>query len=86
MPGLPNDHYHAFLDPIVFLLAGLGAGGLWRTGRVPLRVTTATALAALVAFNVVTWPPAISPDGGWPAVCWAAARVGGDDRGRGNPG
>ena len=24
--GLPNDHYHAFADPMVFVLVGLGAG------------------------------------------------------------
>ena len=27
---LPVDHYHAFLDPIVFVGAGLTAAGLWR--------------------------------------------------------
>ncbi len=30
--GLPNDHYHAFADPMVFVLAGIGAAGLWRAG------------------------------------------------------
>ena len=29
--GLPNDHYHAFADPMVFVLVGLGAAALWRT-------------------------------------------------------
>ena len=75
VPGLPNDHYHAFLDPMVFLLAGLGAAALWRTSRSQLRVAAATALAALVAFNIATWPPAISPDGGWPAARDAATRI-----------
>jgi hypothetical protein len=28
--GLPNDHYHAFADPIVFVVVGLGAAGLAR--------------------------------------------------------
>jgi 4-amino-4-deoxy-L-arabinose transferase-like glycosyltransferase len=28
--GLPNDHYHAFADPMVFVLVGLGAAALWR--------------------------------------------------------
>ncbi len=31
--GLPNDHYHAFADPMVFVLVGMGAAGLWRLGR-----------------------------------------------------
>ncbi len=28
--GLPNDHYHAFADPMVFVLVGVGAAALWR--------------------------------------------------------
>ncbi len=28
--GLPNDHYHAFADPMVFALVGVGAAALWR--------------------------------------------------------
>ena len=30
--GLPNDHYHAFADPMVFVVVGLGIAGLvrWR--------------------------------------------------------
>ncbi|MEX1170690.1 MAG: hypothetical protein WEE50_11160, partial [Chloroflexota bacterium] len=31
--GLPNDHYHAFADPMVFVLVGLGAAALWRPDR-----------------------------------------------------
>jgi Dolichyl-phosphate-mannose-protein mannosyltransferase len=27
---LPVDHYHAFVDPLVFLVVGLGLAGLWR--------------------------------------------------------
>ena len=32
VPGLPNDHYHAFADPMIFVLVGMGAAGLWRFG------------------------------------------------------
>jgi len=28
--GLPNDHYHAFADPMVFVLVGVGTAALWR--------------------------------------------------------
>jgi 4-amino-4-deoxy-L-arabinose transferase-like glycosyltransferase len=28
--GLPNDHYHAFADPMVFVLLGVGAAAVWR--------------------------------------------------------
>ena len=31
--GLPNDHYHAFADPMVFVLLGVGIAALWRAGR-----------------------------------------------------
>ena len=30
VPGLPNDHYHAFADPMVFVLVGLGVAALVR--------------------------------------------------------
>ena len=89
VPGLPNDHYHAFADPIVFALVGIGAAGLWRAGR---QVATATGphaprgitvgrivavvgLASVLAWNIVHQPPAVHPDGGFPAAQSAAARV-----------
>jgi hypothetical protein len=31
--GLPNDHYHAFADPMVFVIVGVGVAGLVRLGR-----------------------------------------------------
>ncbi len=31
-PGLPNDHYHAFLDPLVLVLAGVGLARLASPG------------------------------------------------------
>ena len=34
--GLPNDHYHAFADPMVFVLVGLGAAALVREVRAPI--------------------------------------------------
>ena len=33
IPGLPNDHYHAFADPMVFVLVGLGVAAAWRIRR-----------------------------------------------------
>jgi hypothetical protein len=75
VPGLPNDHYHAFLDPLVFATVGLGAAALWRMGRPAPQLLASAAVAALVAFNVLTWPPRVSPDGGWPVAQAAAARI-----------
>jgi hypothetical protein len=74
VPGLPNDHYHAFLDPIVFALAGMGAAALWRGGLVG-RVLATAAVATAVAFNVLMWPPPVSPEGDWPVAENAAARI-----------
>jgi hypothetical protein len=31
VPGLPNDHYHAFADPIVVVIVGVGVAGLIRS-------------------------------------------------------
>jgi 4-amino-4-deoxy-L-arabinose transferase-like glycosyltransferase len=75
VPGLPNDHYHAFLDPLVFITVGLGVAGLWRIGRPAPRLVAGASVAAVVAFNVLSWPPPASPDGGWPAAEQAAGRI-----------
>lgn len=95
VPGLPNDHYHAFADPMVFTLVGMGAGVLWRggarvggeakggadaTGGAPRaiaagRVVAVVGIVALLGFNLVDQPPAVHPDGGFPAADRAAARI-----------
>ena len=104
VPRLPNDHYHAFADPIVFVTVGLGVAGLVRlagTGEerargAPVVLASAVAIvAALALFNLARQPPAVSPDGGWPAGDEAAERVltaiggdggtGGRQRGAGQP-
>jgi hypothetical protein len=87
VPGLPNDHYHAFADPIVFVVVGLGVAALarWRPGtsvtsaREPAAIAGTVAaiglVAALAIFNLTRQPPAVVADGGWPAARAAAARV-----------
>jgi 4-amino-4-deoxy-L-arabinose transferase-like glycosyltransferase len=80
IPGLPNDHYHAFADPIVFAVVGLGVAALarWRPAgpSVPAgRVAAAGLVAILVVFNLSRQPPAVVADGGWPAARAAAERV-----------
>jgi len=74
VPGLPNDHYHAFLDTIVFAIAGLGAASVWRRGTAG-RAVAATGVLLGVVFGVANLPPRIAPDGGWPAAERAAAEV-----------
>jgi hypothetical protein len=90
--GLPNDHYHAFADPMVFTLVGLGVAAAWRW-RGPRLAADAPApsgspiaaigpllgvilVAFLAAWNVTRLPPATHPDGGFPAARDAAARIG----------
>jgi 4-amino-4-deoxy-L-arabinose transferase-like glycosyltransferase len=81
---LPVDHYHAFLDPIVFIAVGLTAAGLWRlaeratlalTPRRAVQGALGLALTGLVVFNLASAPPATAPDGGWPAAEAAAQRI-----------
>lgn len=74
--GLPNDHYHAFADPFVFVIVGLGAAALVREIRAPAGWVAAIALVgALVVWNVTRLPPPVHPDGGFPAAERAAARI-----------
>lgn len=84
--GLPNDHYHAFLDPIVIILIAVPAAGLferalvaWRSGRRPIAavatVAVAAGLTALVVVALVRKPPAVDADGGWPAMRDAGTRI-----------
>jgi hypothetical protein len=78
-PGLPNDHYHAFLDPLVLALAGVGlarvAAGSARRPVLPSRVAAGALAGVLVVIGMVAWPPRVADDGGWRMVDQAAARV-----------
>ncbi len=84
--GLPNDHYHAFADPMVFVLVGVGVAALIRIGtrargrwaglvRAVGSLLAAGMVVTLVGWNVIDQPPAVAPDGGWPAADAAAARI-----------
>jgi 4-amino-4-deoxy-L-arabinose transferase-like glycosyltransferase len=74
--GLPNDHYHAYADPMVVVLVGLGAAALLREIRAPLGVIVAgVGVAALLGWNLTHLPPAVNPDRGYPAADLAATRV-----------
>ena len=86
VPGLPNDHYHAFLDPIVVILIAAPGARLferalaaWRSTRRPAPAVAGIAIAAglalLIAVALVRKPPQVDPDGGWPALRAAGERV-----------
>ena len=74
VPGLPNDHYHAFVDPIVFI-AGRArraalADGLASVARPAARRPSPSSSGRrrpAVGFNLRHLPQAV-PNGGWPAA------------------
>jgi 4-amino-4-deoxy-L-arabinose transferase-like glycosyltransferase len=79
VPGLPNDHYHAFADPMVFTLLGLGVAALAARpdpAGLPIGpVLAAVGVIALLGWNLTHLPPAVHPDGGVPAGERAGERV-----------
>jgi len=82
IPGLPNDHYHAFADPLVVVLIGLGVAAAVERSRAAGGVAgglaggaAAVALVALIGWNVTHLPPAVHVDGGYPAAEGAGTRV-----------
>lgn len=85
--GLPNDHYHAFADPMVIVLVAIGLSKLARIGPGPRRAPIPVAIAgavvvALIGWNLANQPPAKAADGGWAAAQSAADRVVGLSAGR----
>ena len=79
--GLPNDHYHAFLDPVVIILLALamrtfGAGaGLMTGADRAARMLMTAALIGLVLIDIGRWPPQTQANGGWPKARDAGARI-----------
>ena len=71
---LPNDHYHAFADPMVFVLVGMGLAAAFRASRLGVAGATVV-LVAILGWNLVHQPPAVSPNGGFPAAEAAASRI-----------
>ena len=82
--GLPNDHYHAFADPIVALVIAIPAADLFARAAAAKRETARplalvalggvwAGLAVLLVVTVIRRPPQVDPDGGW-----TAARVAGE--------
>jgi 4-amino-4-deoxy-L-arabinose transferase-like glycosyltransferase len=78
--GLPNDHYHAYLDPVVIVLLALAARAIAGGSGTPRRVDSAArsvilvALGALVLLDLRLAPPG-DPNGGWPAARAGGKRI-----------
>jgi len=84
--ALPNDHYHAFLDPVIVVLVAVSSTGLiaralasWRETHRPgpllagsLVASTVVVLLAAALFRQPAW---IDPDGGWTAARTAGGRI-----------
>jgi Dolichyl-phosphate-mannose-protein mannosyltransferase len=73
--GLPNDHYHAFADPIVAVLIAVAAVALWERLPRPATAVMGAGIAVLLAIEVARWPPATDPDGGWLAARDAGTKI-----------
>ena len=75
-PALPNDHYHCWLDPIVFAAIGVMVKGLSSGPHVIAAWAFAVAtVAGCLTLSLASLPPLSSPDGGWPRAAEAAARI-----------
>ena len=84
--GLPNDHYHAFVDPVVIIIIAVPVAGMfeaavaaWRANPAPLRAAVPAALGLAIVVLAVGMlsrkPPHADPDGGWPALRDAGERI-----------
>jgi hypothetical protein len=87
--GLPNDHYHAYLDPVVVILIAVPAARLWSRStsawearRRPSALVPALAvgvlMVALVTVAALRKPPRADPDGGWAAALVAGQTIVGE--------
>ena len=76
IPGLPNDQYHAWLDPVLFAAIGVAVATLSAAPRALVGRSAAVAMvAACATLAVVATPPLSSPDGGWSRAAESATRI-----------
>lgn len=80
VPGLPTNHYHAFLDPLLAVMVALAVAGIAQLPGPPAfpaapKAVAAAIVVALVGLGVARWPPAVDPNGGWAAARAAGERI-----------
>jgi hypothetical protein len=84
VPGLPNDHYHAFADPVVLVLIALAAARLARgvdlrdlrdRTSAPRVASAAALIGVILATEIGALPQLKAWDGGWPAAEQTADRI-----------
>ena len=73
--GLPNDQYHAWLDPIILAAIGVAAAWLWGARSTVLKAAATTVVLACLTLSIVSMPPFTSARGGWPSAAEAADRI-----------
>jgi hypothetical protein len=71
---LPVDHYHAFLDPIVVGVIGVGLAALVKRDVVGQAIAI-VGFVVLAGWNLFIQPPLVSPDLGWPGGEAAGERI-----------
>jgi len=78
--GLPNDHYHAFVDPAVIVIiavAGVAMAAPASRPQVDVAARSLLVLAAVfvIGLGISRWPPIADANGGWPAAQASGVRV-----------
>lgn len=73
--GLPNDQYHAWLDPVLFGAIGVAVARIAAGDTLRRRITAMALVVGAVALAMASMPPLTSPDGGWTGAQEAAARI-----------
>ena len=74
--GLPNDQYHAWLDPIILAAIGVAAAWLWGARSASLEGGGHNSRPRLLEpLSIVSMPPFTSARGGWPSAAEAADRI-----------
>lgn len=74
-PGLPNDQYHAWLDPVLFGALGVAVARIAAHDTLRRRIVAFGLVVAGVTLSLTSTPPLTAPDGGWTAADTAALRV-----------
>ena len=74
-PGLPNDQYHAWLDPIIFAAFGVAVAWMWAARPKVVKAAAVTVLVACLTLSIVSMPSFASAPGGWPSAATAADRI-----------
>jgi hypothetical protein len=74
-PGLPRDQYHSWLDPIMFVAIGIGAGWMWSARSALVRSAAVAVIAVCAVSSILVLPSFKQSDRGWPHAARAAETI-----------